>query len=166
LVGGAQNDDGMSGEPDTSISQRIVRPVVWGAVVGAIIATFITLDVAGSRSTQTAWSSRLSYDEVLAIGRWVGLPVGAFVGAVVGGLVAPSLGRRWAQPRARSDEWKLRWISRGIGLIEVIWLLASFRLFGVHSFELRVIVGTLGGVGVFFLSWSVAWLCGIRPFGG
>jgi len=166
LVGSAQNNDGMSGESDTSISQGIVRPVVWGAVVGAIVATFITLSVAGSRSTQAAWSSRLSHDEVLAIGRWAGLPVGSFVGALVGGLVVPSLARRWALPRARSDEWKLQWISRGIALLEVIWLLASLWLFGVHSFELRVIVGTLGGVGVFFLSWSVAWLCGIRPFGG
>jgi len=165
MVSGAQNDDGMSGGPDTR-SQRIVRPVVWGAVVGAIVATFVTLNVAGRHSTQLAWSPGLSSEEVLAIARWVGLPVGGFVGAVVGGLVGPSLGRRLARPRARSDEWKLRWISRGIGLLEVIWLLATFWLFDVHSVELRVIVGTFGGVAVFFVSWSVAWLCGIRPFGG
>ncbi len=68
--------------------------------------------------------------------------------------------------RARSDDWRLRWTSRGILVLTIAALLASRSLLRNQPIELRLTLGMLAPLCVFFGSWSLAWLCGIRPFGG
>jgi hypothetical protein len=72
------------------------------------------------------------------------------------------------EPKKQSqpDDWKLRWTFRGIGALTLASLLASSWLLRGQPVVPRVIVTMLAPLGVFFGSWTVAWLCGIRPFGG
>jgi hypothetical protein len=68
--------------------------------------------------------------------------------------------------QARSDKRKLRWTSWGIGVLTLGSGLACQSLLRHHPVELRASASILAPLGVFFLSWTFAWLCGIRPFGG
>jgi hypothetical protein len=70
------------------------------------------------------------------------------------------------KPQARTNDWKLRWTSRGIGALTLASFLASTWLFRHQPVVLRVVAKTVAMLGAFFGSWTIAWLCGIRPFGG
>jgi len=67
-------------------------------------------------------------------------------------------------PATRSR--KLWWTSRVIGALVLAWGIGGELLLRDQSAELRSTVVIGGVVAVLILSWSVAWLCGIRPFTG
>jgi hypothetical protein len=71
----------MSDDPKRLTNQRTVRFAIWGAVLGATLATAITVSIAIGRPLL---GSRLSLNDVLDVGRWIGLPVGAMAGGAVG----------------------------------------------------------------------------------
>ena len=77
--------DRMTDEPKERKRQRTVRLIVWGAVGGMMLATYITVAVAHALSVP--WKSAvygLSTDYVRALGLLIGLPLGAAVGGAVG----------------------------------------------------------------------------------
>jgi hypothetical protein len=71
----------MSEAPTKQTNQRTVRFAVWGAVLGATLVTAIALFVASGRPLL---GSGLSFNDVLDVGRWIGLPLGAMAGAAGG----------------------------------------------------------------------------------
>jgi hypothetical protein len=159
----------MSDEANKWTNESAVRFVAWGAVAGMVLATSIIEVIAGSRMDDPLWATRLSLNGVLAIGRWVGLPAGALMGAICGLAISrreATMSAEARTPHMRPDDWRLRWTSRGIGMLTLAWGVATQSLLHNHSLELRVSVVFLGGVCVYFLSWAIPWLCGIRPFGG
>jgi MFS family permease len=77
--------DRMSDHAKERKRQRTVRLIVWGAVGGMMLSTYITLSAAGAMSVP--WRSAaygLSTSDVRAFGLCVGLPIGAAVGGAVG----------------------------------------------------------------------------------
>jgi hypothetical protein len=68
--------------------------------------------------------------------------------------------------QAHRDDWKLRWTFRGIAVLTLASFLASSWLVREQPTVLRVIAKTSVPLGVFFGSWTVAWLCGLKPLGG
>jgi hypothetical protein len=64
--------------------RRAVRFGVWGAAAGAIIATAITIPLAAEANVPSHVPNRLTEEQILTIGRWVGVPIGAAVGGLAG----------------------------------------------------------------------------------
>jgi|HubBroStandDraft_6_1064221.scaffolds.fasta_scaffold654987_4 hypothetical protein len=61
---------------------------------------------------------------------------------------------------------KLWWTSRVIGALVLGWGIGGELLLRDQSVELRSTVVIGGVVAVLILSWTIAWLCGIRSFAG
>ena len=70
------------------------------------------------------------------------------------------------EPKAKPDEKTLGWMSVGIGTITIVATVASTQAIGDHSLWFRIIVSFAIGCAVFLISWVVARLCGVGPFGG